>query len=468
MIDFNKLHPKINQCLKTMVTDVRMNLSVDFHFYYYFASYLNFIEDKKLPAAAGVTANLNGLFFYYNPMHLDMLEQEEVNFLVIHELFHLIFDHVDRTNKWELNRKLANIAQDFVINELIEQKIEKKFAKMARGTVVPIKNDKGELIELKKLKEDETYEIEIDPKYHSLLPKNDDVKEVDGKLYYVYKYSDNPIWLTMPEMYGDGSRISEYVYFWLLDLKNSYTNKKESYNKGETDELPTTGDPKLDRLFDQIDLEMFFEVDFNNCNVSDSIYKKLFVGNIIQSAKNRGYVTSNVNHIISKLQECKKDYLKELAYELNSSKGFKQVKTYKRPNRKGFNELKGKYKLTNKINCILDTSGSMMNEFEKVLSIIFKTGYEINLIQCDSEVKNMKVVKDKKELNMLEITGLGGTELQPAIDFIKQKKLNDIGTVILTDGYCDVLDISGLKKTLIVTSGVLCKIKKGTAKQIIV
>jgi predicted metal-dependent peptidase len=47
----------------------------------------------------------------------------------------------------------------------------------------------------------------------------------------------------------------------------------------------------------------------------------------------------------------------------------------------------------------------------------------------------------------MQISGLGGTEIQPAIDYIAdpKNKLNTLNTIILTDGYTDSLNFSKIK-----------------------
>ena len=72
----------------------------------------------------------------------------------------------------------------------------------------------------------------------------------------------------------------------------------------------------------------------------------------------------------------------------------------------------------------------------------------------------------------MKIIGFGGTELMPAIRFIEgDDKLNKFATVILTDGYCDNLDTSGLRKNcLIISCGTRVNIysNNGKTKQIMV
>jgi predicted metal-dependent peptidase len=113
----------------------------------------------------------------------------------------------------------------------------------------------------------------------------------------------------------------------------------------------------------------------------------------------------------------------------------------------------------------------MGGEFEKVLSYIFQNDIQMNLIQCDAQIQQVLKIKDKKELEKMKIKGLGGTTLQPGIDFMsdKKNKINMYNTVILTDGYTDSLDFSKIKtKTLILSTATKCPITfdNGRVKQI--
>ena len=64
----------------------------------------------------------------------------------------------------------------------------------------------------------------------------------------------------------------------------------------------------------------------------------------------------------------------------------------------------------------------------------------------------------------MKIHGLGGTVLQPSVDYVVDH-YNEFNTVILTDGYCDHLDLSRLKgRVLMITVGVKVPISKSNSK----
>jgi predicted metal-dependent peptidase len=68
------------------------------------------------------------------------------------------------------------------------------------------------------------------------------------------------------------------------------------------------------------------------------------------------------------------------------------------------------------------------------------------------------------------IKGLGGTMLQPAINLVAEQ-FNEYNTVVLSDGYCDSLDLSKIRgRVLMISIGVKIPIARsnGKVKQIMV
>ena len=151
-----------------------------------------------------------------------------------------------------------------------------------------------------------------------------------------------------------------------------------------------------------------------------------------------------------------------------------KVKTISRPNRRGIPGIKGRRKEGFGLVVILDVSGSMSGHFQRALSYIFQSNITIYLIQCDTQVQEQNgrsylKITSKKEFKRIIITGLGGTTIQPGIDLVHDtKELRQLNTLILTDGYTDKLDVSKIRKTLILTVGRECPIKAGNPRQIVI
>jgi hypothetical protein len=199
--------------------------------------------------------------------------------------------------------------------------------------------------------------------------------------------------------------------------------------------------------------------------------REAMVKDVMERLAARGLSAGNVEQTLNKLRKKRKDYLREIKRAVsNMIFGTVKQKTIVKPNRRQISGLKGNRKVKTKINCILDTSGSMGGTFERVLSYVYRNDIEINLIEADTEVKWIENIKNKRKLETMVIKGLGGTILQPAIDLVADQ-FNEFNTVVLTDGYCDSLDLSKIKgKVLMVSIGVKVPISRtnNRVKQIMV
>ena len=75
------------------------------------------------------TAATDGRFFFYNKEFIDSLDDEELIFLMGHEVLHNVYDHMDR--RGSRDPRLWNIANDYVVNmDLVENNIGKKITKV--------------------------------------------------------------------------------------------------------------------------------------------------------------------------------------------------------------------------------------------------------------------------------------------------------------------------------------------------
>ena len=60
------------------------------------------------------TAATDGLKFYYNSRFINMLKPKEVEFLVGHEVLHVVYDHIGR--RGNRDPQIFNIANDYAVN----------------------------------------------------------------------------------------------------------------------------------------------------------------------------------------------------------------------------------------------------------------------------------------------------------------------------------------------------------------
>ena len=406
------IHDKLLEGIKSMILD----LSIDLPYYGEFNLHINFHERKNIPTCA-VNMTAEGMNFHYNSEFLNKLPQKEVNFIILHENFHLLFDHPTRTVLGNYDHRLSNIVQDMIINHIIWNDISHNF---------------------------------VD------IPKDEEGKNMA---------------LFVPKEY-EGNLIFEELYDWMKEKKDEHdknpNNNKSDYGPYGKDNINTYS---LESIFDNM---MNGDTDYLDVHIDDEISeqeKRTIIEDIKSKVESRGLMSGKTEETLNKLVKKRKDYLKEIKRTISSTIfGGRVVKSISKPNRRSIDGLKGKRKIKSKINVGLDTSGSMGGTFEKILSYIYQNDIEINFMESDTEVKWVKNLKSRKDIESIPIKGLGGTALQPMVDYISDN-FNSFNNVILTDGYCDSLDFSRIKgKTLIISIGVKCPISydNGRIKQIII
>ena len=455
------IHEKLLNGIQTMLIDTKINLP----YYGEFNLHVNFHEQDSIGTCA-VNVGSKGMNFFYSPKFLENMSQKEVNFITLHEDFHLLFNHPRRTITGQYDHKLSNIAQDMIINHIIWEDISHSFVE---------------------------------------IPKSEDGKNMA---------------LFVPKEYT-GKLIFEELYEWLKDEKEKYDKEKKKQEqqgggdgkekqkgKGDQqgedegdggqgeqqdgqDEKDGTGKPSYgpygknpSKDGDSIDTwskeQIFDNMENNNGeyldkHIGDDVPEEMrdaMVKDVMERLAARGLAAGNVEQTLAKLQKKRKDYLKEIKRAVsNMIFGTVKQKTIVKPNRRQISGLKGTRKVKTKINVALDVSGSMggMGTFERVLSYVYRNDIEINFMESDTQVNWVQNIKNKKQLESIPIKGMGGTCMQPMLDHIVEH-FNEFNSVLLTDGYTDTLDCSKLKgKLLIISVGVKCPIGKtnGKVKQIV-
>jgi predicted metal-dependent peptidase len=140
--------------------------------------------------------------------------------------------------------------------------------------------------------------------------------------------------------------------------------------------------------------------------------------------------------------EAKMDYRRALAGFRASVFTSSRSLTRMRPNRRfEFDAMGSKYNLTSNLLIAVDVSGSvgdkMLGNFFGVLSRFFKYGVvNLDIIQFDARIQGVvqKMGKRFRPSDSIKISGRGGTDYQPVIDYLKDNKQYD-GLIIFTDGY---------------------------------
>ena len=483
------IHEKLLASVQTMLIDTKVNLP----YYGEFNLHINFHENDAV-GTCGVNVGTKGFNFYYSPKFLADMSQKEVNFITLHEDFHLLFNHPKRTITGQYDHKLSNIVQDMIINHIIWEDISHNFVE---------------------------------------IPKSPDGKNMA---------------LFIPKEY-EGKLIFEELYEWMKEKKDQWNKEQKSkcqcstcngsgkkdqgqgqgqpqdgqgqpqdgqgqgqpqdgQGQGQSDEecpdcggtgkeggesgKDSTGKPSYGPYgknpakdggnIDTWSTEQLFENyengtgEYLDKHMGDDVPEEMreaMVRDVMERLQARGLSAGNVETTLNKLRKKRKDYLKEIKRAIsNQILGTTKQKTIVKPNRRQIMGLKGNRKVKTKINVVLDTSGSMggSGTFERVLSYVYRNDIEINLMESDTQVNWVENIKSKRRLETIPIKGLGGTCINPAIDYIREN-FNDFNNVILTDGYTDHLNFKGIKgKTLIISVGTKCPIADaghGRIKQIV-
>jgi len=512
------IHEKLLAGIQTMLIDTKINLP----YYGEFNLHINFVENDSV-GTCGVNVSSKGMNFFYSPKFLEDMSQKEVNFITIHEDFHLLFDHPKRTVSGQYDHKMSNIAQDMIINHIIWEDIPHAFVEIPKNKdgknmalFVP-KEYTGKLIfeELYEWLKDEKEKWQKEQKKNSQCKScNGSGKKDQGQGQQDQKQKgqgqqpgDGEGQGEKQESQGKGQQPG--------DGQGEGQDQQDGQGKGEgqpqqgggqgqgegescpdcqgtgneggkdSSGKPSYGpygkNPSKDgEALDTWSKEQIFQDmengtgEYLDKHMGDEVPEEMreaMVKDVMERLAARGLSAGNVEQTLNKLRKKRKDYLREIKRAVsNMIFGTVKQKTIVKPNRRQISGLKGNRKVKTKINCILDTSGSMGGTFERVLSYVYRNDIEINLIEADTEVKWIENIKNKRKLETMVIKGLGGTILQPAIDLVADQ-FNEFNTVVLTDGYCDSLDLSKIKgKVLMVSIGVKVPISRtnNRVKQIMV
>jgi predicted metal-dependent peptidase len=449
------------ESIQTMLIDTKVNLP----YYGNFNLFVSFNERKDIDTCA-VNMTAKGMNFYYNSEFLQNLSQKEVNFITLHEDFHLLWNHPKRTITGQYDHKLSNIAQDMIINHIIWEDIPHTFVEIPKdkdgknmALFVP-KEYKGKLIF------EEIYEWLRDEK-----EKREKQQKKDGQCKSCQGTGEKQDGQGQPQDKQDGDGQGNDP----CDDCGGSGNQpgKDSsggdsygpYGKNPRNDSETIDTWSLDQILDNLDKNQGQYLDQHLGDEIPEEMRESIVKDAMERLQARGLEGGNIEQTLGKLRKQRKDYLKHIKRTIsNELFGTTKTRTISRPNRRGIFGVKGNKKIKNKINCILDTSGSMGGTFERVLSYIYRNDIEVNLIEADTDVKWVESIKSKKKLESIRIAGLGGTMLMPAVKYVEDN-FNQYNTLIITDGYCDSLDISKLTgNVLIISIGVDVPISKSNGK----
>ena len=102
--------PKIDALARERLVTARIGLLLRQSFFGNLATRLQLVNADEWCS----TAATDGLKFYYNSRFIMMLKPKEVEFLVGHEVLHVVYDHMGR--RGDRDPQIWNVADDYVVN----------------------------------------------------------------------------------------------------------------------------------------------------------------------------------------------------------------------------------------------------------------------------------------------------------------------------------------------------------------
>ena len=361
------------------------------------------------------TAATDGRAVYWNREFINKLDDQELDFLFGHEVYHVVFDHLGRRN--DRKPRLWNIANDFVINDLLVQEGVGRLI----TTVKPCYDIKYRGMFSEEVYQDLEKQMEQNPQM-DLGQTLDHHLDGDG--------GDNG---------EDGSGPAG-----------------AGGCKDGKDGPPAYSDEMKKQIADEV---------------------KNAVMEAAQAA-GAGNVPGAIKRMIDKLTEPKMNW-RELI-DVNIQSVFKRDFTFMRPSRRGWHcdAILPSMDNDETIDVVLalDMSGSIGTKqatdmFSEVKGIMEQyTDFRLRVFQFDTDVYNYAefTPENMDELEDYEITGGGGTDFDCIFDYLKREDISPEKLIVFTDGYpfgswgddtyCDTLWVihSHHDKTLEAPFGVTC------------
>jgi len=341
--------------------------------------------DDWLPTAA-----VDGRNLYYNTQFFNAMNNKEIEFVVAHEILHMVFDHIGRRD--DRNPMLYNIAADYIVNNtLVRDRI----------------GDKPSIVDcFQDFQYDGWTSEEV---YDKLF---DEAKEAGKELEELLKELDEKGEMLDEHLDGDDDGEGDDGEEGTDSNGNKISKKPAKYSKEE-----------LKKIKDEIKESMI---------------------NAAQAA-GAGNIPAGVQRMIKELTEPKMNWREILRQQIQST--IKSDYTFSRPGRKGWHTgaiLPGMNNDETIDICIaLDMSGSIGNAqaqdfLGEVKGIMDEyKDYKIKIWCFDTNVYNEQDYSADcgEDLTEYEIFGGGGTDFMANWTYMKENDIQPKKFLMFTDGY---------------------------------
>jgi len=331
------------------------------------------------------TAATDGRCLYYNQEFIKLLDDDELVFLVGHELLHCIYEHMDPDVKGDRNSIIWNIATDYNINMTLDEQ--------GIGKVITL------------------VEILLDYKYRGMSS------------FEIY----DDVLANVPKI--DLDKLVDKILDEHLNEDGDGDEEGESKGSGKEDgDNERPGKPKFTKE--------------ERKQIKDELKDA-----VLQAAQAAGAdnLPADINRMINDLTRPKMDWKDLLHVQIESS--LKSDYSFMRPNRKAWHMdailpgIRDGEKLDIAIG--IDASGSisdnmvreMLTEVDGIMHQY--DAYNIHIWQFDTKVFGYEIFthEDGKDIRDYKVEGGGGTEFMKNWEFMRDEGIEPKQLIIFTDGY---------------------------------
>lgn len=327
------------------------------------------------------TLATDGKNFYYNADFVDWLSDGELIFGVGHEVLHCVYDHMNTEMIGNRDRRLCNIAQDYVINlDLVDAKI-------------------GDIIT--------KVEICFDWKYRGMH-----WLEVYEQLFKEAEEEGRVINVSTFDMHLDGDEESDSIDA-PGEGDNDGTNGPIKYSKEEREQISQ---------------------EFRNSVIQSA-----------KAANGAGNLPAGVKRLLDGLLNPQLDWRELIAMQIQSvvKSDYTFNRVSRKGLDSGFYLPAMDYDQTIDIAVALDTSGSINDSMARDLLTEVKglmdqyNNFKIHLFCFDTKVHNPEMFTENnmEEFMEYELGGGGGTDFDCCFEYLKDNDIVPKKFIMFTDGY---------------------------------
>src|SRR5574343_631868 len=344
------IHEKLINTIQTMLIDTRVNLP----YYGEFNLFVNFneVNDSSRIDTCGVNMTTKGMQLYYNSDFLEKLSQKEVNFITLHEDFHILWNHPKRTITGQYHHKFANIAQYMIINHIIWEDIPSTFVEIPKdengrnmALFIP-KEYKGKLIfeEVYEWLREEQDKWKKKQKQSCQSCGGSGKKQNQQGQNQGEEQGQNQDGEGQNQGQGNGGEQD------CPDCNGSGNGNGSPsygpYGKNPSKDGDTIDTWSMDQIFDNLENNQGQYLDQHlNDDVPEEL-REAMVKDTMDRLQARGLASGNMEQTLNKLRKQRKDYLKEIKRSIsNVIFGTQKQKTIVKPNRRQISGLKGNRKI---------------------------------------------------------------------------------------------------------------------------